>query len=121
MALCAIDPVPFWVPGFLAWLVGVCFILVFLRAFVCWCPCPVLGFLLVPRSVLGYTLLCSFAGCRCSAPDSGAAALAGLLRFASIYGRFGVFASPGSGVLSALLTLSVSLGPAGLLATALRC
>ena len=40
-----------------------------------------------------YTLLCSFAGCRCWAPAPGAAALAGVLRLALVYGRFGVFAS----------------------------
>ena len=55
--------------------------------------CTVLGFPLVFRFVMGYTLLCSFAGCRCWAPAPGAAALAGLLRLASVYGRFGVFAS----------------------------
>ena len=59
----------------------------------CWWPCPVLGFPLVIRSVMGYTLLCSFAGCRCWAPAPGAAALAGLLTLALVYGRFGVFAS----------------------------
>ena len=47
------------------------------------------GFLVCCR----HTLLCSFAGCRCSAPAPGAAALAGLLSFAPVYGRFGVFAS----------------------------
>ena len=61
-------------------------------AFCRW-PCPVLGFLLVFRFVMGYTLPCSFAGCRCWAPAPGAAALAGLLRSALVYGRFGVFAS----------------------------
>ena len=61
-------------------------------AFCRW-PCPVLGFPLVFRFVMGYTLLCSFAGCRCWAPAPGAAALAGLLRLALVYGRFGVFAS----------------------------
>ena len=59
----------------------------------CWWPCPVLGFPLVFRFVMGYTLLCSFAGCRCWAPAPGAAALAGLLTLALVYGRFGVFAS----------------------------
>ena len=58
-------------------------------AFCRW-PCPVLGFPLVFRFVMGYTLLCSFAGCRCWAPAPGAAALAGLLRLTLVYGRFGV-------------------------------
>ena len=49
-----------------------------------------------------------FAGCRCSAPAPGAAALAGLLSFASVYGRFGVFPSSWIwGALCALLAPSV--------------
>ena len=51
------------------------------------------GFLLVFRFVVRYTLLCSFAGRRCWAPAPGAAALAGLLRFASVYCCFCVLAS----------------------------
>ena len=61
-------------------------------AFCRW-PCPVLGFPLVFRIVMGYSLLCSFAGCRCWAPAPGAAGLAGLLRLASVYCCFSVFAS----------------------------
>ena len=79
-------------------------------------------FLPVYRPVVGCTLLCSSAGCRCWAPAPGAAALAGLLRLALVYGRFGVFASSGSGVLSAFLAPSVCLVPvAGFLATVWRC
>ena len=64
-------------------------------AFCRW-PCPVLGFPLVFRFVMGYILLCSFAGCRCWAPAFGAAALAGLLRLALVCSLL-----PGSGVRSA--------------------
>ena len=63
------------------------------RGFVRWSPCPVFVFLPVSRPVVGCTLLCSSAGCRCWAPAPGAAALAGLLRLALVYGRFGTFAS----------------------------
>ena len=99
-----------------------CFILSFRRAFVRWWSCPVLGFLLVSRSDTGYTgyniyiyvhtLLCSFAGCRCSAPASGAAALAGLLRFVSVYARLVRSLVPASEVLSTCLAPSVCLAPA---------
>ena len=52
----------------------------------CFCSLPVLGFLLVSWFVVGYTLLCSSAGCRCSVPTPGAAALAGLLSFLVVFG-----------------------------------
>ena len=68
--------------GFVAWL---CSLVALSRITV--------GFLLVFRFVVGYTLLCSFAGRRCWAPAPGAAALAGLLRFASVYCCFCVLAS----------------------------
>ena len=69
-------------PWFLAWL---CSLVALSRITV--------GFLLVFRFVVGYTLLCSFAGCRCWAPAPGAAALAGLMRFASVVCCFCVLAS----------------------------
>ena len=62
-----------------------------------WC----LGFL---RDIV----CCSFTGCRCLAPAPGAAALAGLLSYAAVYGHVGVFASSWIwGALCALLAASV--------------
>ena len=92
---------------------------VFLLA--CLCSLPVLGFLLVSWFVVGYTLLCSSAGCRCSAPTPGAAALAGLLSFASVYGRFGVVASSWIWGAFCALAPAVCLAPAGFLTMAWRC
>ena len=51
---------------------------------------------------------CSFTGCRCSAPAPDAAALAGLLSYAAVYGHLGVLASYWiCGALCALLAPSV--------------
>ena len=67
--------------------------LVLWRGFVrCW-PCPVFVFLLFSWSGLGYSIFYPSAVCCWWAPAPGAAALAGLLRLALVYGRFGVFAS----------------------------
>ena len=68
------------------------FILGFERVFVRWWPCSVPGSSWC-LGLLRDILCCSFAGCRCLASAPGAAALAGLLSFASVYGHLGVFAS----------------------------
>ena len=100
---------------------GLAGLLSFLSFLACLCSLPVLRFLLVSWFVVGYTLLCSSVGCRCSVPSPGAAALAGLLSFASVYGRFGVVAS--SWIWGAFCTFgpAVCLAPAGFLTMAWRC
>ena len=112
VALCAIGPVPFCVAGFLVWLVGAFFILV------CWaCLCS-----LVTMSRTWFadgSSVCfgvNSALLLCWLPLFGAC-----VRRCGSCRRFGVFATPRSGVPPALLTLFVLWVPSGFLAAALRC